>query len=127
MLPETTNQMSDNGYAHINLAYLELMADNDPEMKAVMLDMLLDELPEELEKMKNHFASGSWEDLGSVSHKMKSTLAFVGNEEMTAANKDIETMAKDGAEAGKLERLLNVLVEMCPKVMAELKVEQSRL
>jgi FOG: HPt domain len=127
MLIETTNQMSDNGYAYINLDYLELMADNDPEMKGVMLDMLLTELPEELNKMQELFAASSWKDLGSVSHKMKSTLAFVGNNQMTEANKNIETMSKEGEEAEELGNMLNILVEVCPKVMAELKVEQSRL
>ena len=39
-------------YNHINLDYLELMADGDTSMKKIMLDMLLDELPAELEKMK---------------------------------------------------------------------------
>ena len=122
-----TNQMSDNGYAYINLEYLELMSDGDADMKKVMLEMLLSELPEELEKMKTLLAEANWDELSSVSHKMKSTLAFVGNKEMTNANKDIEIFAKSAADQGKITPLMEVLNELSPKIMAELKVEESRL
>ena len=126
MLLETTNQMSDNGYAYIKLDYLELMSDGDPEMKAVMLEMLLSELPEELKKMQDLFSTTNWKELRSVSHKMKSTLAFVGNDPMTEAYKQIETLTKNGPEVSQVESQLNILVEMCPKVIAELQVEQRK-
>ena len=126
MLLETTNQMSDNGYAYIKLDYLELMSDGDPEMKAVMLEMLLSELPEELKKMQDLFSTTNWKELRSVSHKMKSTLAFVGNDPMTEAYKQIETLTKIGPEVSQVESQLNILVEMCPKVIAELQVEQRK-
>lgn len=122
-----TNQMSDNGYAYINLEYLELMSDGDADMKKVMLEMLLSELPEELEKMKTLLAESNWDELSSVSHKMKSTLAFVGNAEMTNANKDIELFAKSSVDQQKIAPLMEVLNELSPKIMAELKVEDSRL
>ncbi|MEM9822379.1 MAG: Hpt domain-containing protein, partial [Bacteroidota bacterium] len=108
------------------LDYLELMSDGDPEMKAVMLEMLLSELPEELKKMQDLFSTTNWKELSSVSHKMKSTLAFVGNDPMTEANKQIETLTKNGPEVSQVESQLNILVEMCPKVIAELQVEQRK-
>ncbi len=127
MLTTTTNQMSDNGYSFINLEYMDMMADGDAEMKQVMLDMLLTELPEELEKMLGLLASESWEELGSVSHKMKSTLAFVGNTEMTNANKDIETLAKTTEGTAQIADLMKVMQEVCPNIMEELKKEQTKL
>ncbi len=119
--------MSDNGYAHINLEYMEMMSDGDAEMKKVMLEMLLVELPEEMEKMKVLLNEANWNELGSVSHKMKSTLAFVGNDGMTNANKDIELLAKSQENNERITQLIQVMEGLCPKVVEELKAEQNRL
>lgn len=104
-----------------NLAYLRLMADNDEEMVQTMLGMLLEELPEEFENIKSHHLAKDWEELGKVSHKMKSTLAFVGNEEMTAANKEIEHLVKNHTELHRIEGLIEVMERFLPPVLKELK------
>lgn len=127
MLTRTTNQMSENGYSFINLEYMEMMADGDNDMKQVMLDMLITELPEELDKMVALCEAASWEELGSVSHKMKSTLAFVGNDQMTNANKDIETMAKEKSDPVGINDRIKIMVEYCPKVLKELKREEQSM
>ncbi|MEO1257929.1 MAG: Hpt domain-containing protein [Bacteroidota bacterium] len=80
----------------INLDYLKLMADGDREMEKVMLDMLLTELPSEFEIMKSLHYAQDWKELSKVSHKMKSTLAFIGNEEITEANLKVEQLTKQG-------------------------------
>ncbi|MEM8907909.1 MAG: Hpt domain-containing protein [Bacteroidota bacterium] len=119
--------MNDKDYAYIDLAYLEMMSDGDVDMKQVMLDMLLEELPQEMEKMSNLLTQADWNELGSVSHKMKSTLAFVGNEQMTNANKDIELLAKSQENVAEIESLMTVLTTLCPKVLGELQTEKTRL
>jgi HPt (histidine-containing phosphotransfer) domain-containing protein len=77
-----------------NLDYLKLMADGDQDMEQTMLEMLLVELPEEFDKMKTLFAASAWLPLSKVSHKMKSTLPFIGNDELTSANLRIEQLTK---------------------------------
>ena len=81
-------------YQYINLDYIDLMTDGDDEMKVTMLEMLLEEMPAELEIMKNHLKNAEWEDLFKAAHKMKSTLSFIGNDAMTEANVAIEHAAK---------------------------------
>jgi HPt (histidine-containing phosphotransfer) domain-containing protein len=107
---------------YTNLSYLRLMADNDEEMVQTMLGMLLEELPEELDKIKALHEEKNWEELGKISHKMKSTLAFVGNEPMTNANKEIEQLAKSGAELDKIGSLIAILDHHAPAVLKELKL-----
>lgn len=106
---------------HINLEYLRLMADGDRDMEQTMLEMLITELPEEFEKMKVHLDAKGWEDLGKVSHKMKSTLAFIGNEQMTNANKEIEQSAKYLKDLEKIPELMGKFGDALPTVMDELK------
>ncbi len=111
----------------VNLDYLKLMTDGDEEMEQTMLEMLLSELPEEFEKMEALHAAHDWQDLNKVSHKMKSTLAFIGNEDLTNANLKIEQLTKV-AERPPVGEDINVVNDMMqqfgallPKVMKELK------
>jgi len=110
-----------NTTTFINLDYLRLMADNDEEMIQTMLGMLVEELPEELEKINTFFQEKNWDELHKVSHKMKSTLAFVGNDDLTAANKEIERLAKEETGPERIGELIGVLHNLAPLVLEELR------
>jgi len=126
MSMQISNTMSET-YEHINLDYLNMMADGDAEMKKVMLGMLFDEMPEELEKLEKLCSEGNWEELSSVAHKMKSTLSFIGNDEMTNANSVLEVKTKTGEDADTFPGLVNVLITMWPKVKVELQKEHDNI
>lgn len=114
-------------YNFINLDYLDMMSDGDLEMKKVMLDMLFEELPQEIAKMRIHADTSNWNELKSVAHKMKSTLSFVGCEVMTTANSTIEAVCKDNGEVSQVPSLMTVLENNLDNVMAELKIEHAKL
>lgn len=115
-------------YNFLNLDYLELMADGDDDMKATMIEMLVEEIPEEMAKMKQVYEAADWNELREVSHKMKSTLAFVGNDAMTEANAEMEEIGKDGGVNGdKVPGLLAILFDVYPKALVELKMELAGL
>ena len=113
--------MNVNTYEHINLDYLEMMADGDEDMKKVMLEMLLDELPVEVAKMRSLTDAQNWDELKSVSHKMKSTLSYVGNAAMTEANANIELITKDGGDTTKVPALMDTVEQQYNNVIGELK------
>ena len=106
---------------------MEMMSDGDDSMKKIMLEMLLEELPEEINKMEASCQAANWNDLSSVSHKLKSTLAFVGNDEMTTANKNIESYAKGAENTDQIPDLIQTLKSLCPHTIAELNQELERL
>lgn len=116
-----------NTYSHIDLSYLELMADGDLDMKKMMLEMLLTELPEELSKMRTLADAEDWEALKSVSHKMKSTLSYVGNEMMTNSNGEIELYTKDNFNLEKIPALMHTLEVQFKAVFPELQQEFDKL
>ena len=119
--------VSNNAYQFINLDYLELMSDGDDSMKKVLLEMLIAELPDEIVKMRSLQQSSNWEELCSVSHKMKSTLSYVGNETMTETNKTIEQNTKNNASLDEVAILMDKLEKNLDRVMTELKIELTRL
>lgn len=108
-------------FQYIDLSYLDLMSDGDSDMKATMLEMLLEEIPTEIKKMDVLCKTGDLRELREVSHKMKSTLAFVGNKEMTLANQTIEEISKSGVGTNQLDALVKTLLDVYPKALEELE------
>lgn len=114
-----------------NLDYLKLMADGDLNMEQTMLEMLIEELPTEFDKMKTLYTAKDWKELSQVSHKMKSTLAFIGNDELTAANLKIEHLTKQDSlpsieDVAILEEMMVKFEGALPTVMEELQTIAER-
>lgn len=105
-----------------DLTYLRSMTAGDAEMLQVMLDMLIAEIPEETNKMNTFAATQQWHDLFQVSHKMKTTLAFIGNAEMTELNKIIEHCTRNDSDLETVPDMLERLTELSHLAVEELKV-----
>ncbi len=106
----------------IDLTYLHTMTDGDTDMLKIMLDMLIAEIPEETEKMNDFATTQQWNELFQVSHKMKTTLAFIGNLEMTELNKTIENCTRNDVDLESVPALLARLTELSKIAVEELKV-----
>lgn len=104
-----------------DLTYLRTMTDGDADMLQVMLDMLIAEIPEETEKMNTFATTQQWHDLFQVSHKMKTTLAFIGNKEMTELNKSIEDCTRKELDLETVPDMLERLTELSKIAVEELK------
>jgi HPt (histidine-containing phosphotransfer) domain-containing protein len=84
-----------SAYQHIDFTYLDSLIDGDVETKQVILSTLLEEVPEEIEKIKTALASQNWNELHELSHKLKSTLAYIGNDTIFNANQNIMMAARN--------------------------------
>ncbi|RMD71300.1 MAG: Hpt domain-containing protein [Bacteroidetes bacterium] len=113
--------MNDTRHTLINLDYVELMSGGDKDMQRTLLEMVLQELPQELALQQEHARTQSWEALGEISHKMKSTLAFVGNEQLTEWNKQVEQNAKRHQDLDKIPELVAQIGQLAPRVIEALK------
>ena len=107
-------------YNYINLSYLEDMVGDDADMKQTMVEMLLTEIPDELAKMQTALADNDLEELFQISHKMKTTLSFIGNETMIEANRTLEHNARHRENVADIPQLLTTLLDLGEKVVAEL-------
>jgi HPt (histidine-containing phosphotransfer) domain-containing protein len=108
-------------YQYIQLDYLETMTDGDSDMMQTMLDMLIIEIPEEMEKMKIALAANDLEELFQLSHKMKTTLSFIGNEDMIEANKKLEHNSRHVENVETIPTLVHILDDLAVKVVEELQ------
>ena len=116
-----------SNFQYINLDYLEEMSYGDAELKATMLDMLFEEMPTELTKMRQHTEAGEWAELSSVSHKMKSTLSFIGCDPMTEANRNIERATKSGEDLHEVPDWMTRVEQYYELVMPELQQARAAL
>jgi PAS domain S-box-containing protein len=113
--------------ATIDLSYMDLMADGDNDMKKIMLELLFEEPLQEIQSMYQMLKDDNLSDIKKVSHKMKSTLAFVGNDELTNTNVTIETIAKTEKDLDKLPNLITNLDKLYQGVLVLLKEEHDKL
>jgi len=111
----------------LDLSYLELMADGDDFMKKTMIDMLIEEMPPELEKLRNSFLEQDGHEMHQVAHKMKSTLAFIGNAAMTEANATCESIGIEGTNLQRAGSHIEVLEEQAKLVIPLLEAESAKL
>jgi HPt (histidine-containing phosphotransfer) domain-containing protein len=113
--------MSVTTFQYINLDYLEQMSDGDAEMMQTMIEMLLVEIPEEIEKMQHCVTTNDWEELFQLSHKMKTTLAFIGNEEMISINKTIEHCSRHKVDLPEVPKMVQQVAELAKPALVELQ------
>ncbi|MFK8057829.1 MAG: Hpt domain-containing protein [Saprospiraceae bacterium] len=111
----------------LDLSYLDLMADGDDFMKKTMIDMLIEEMPPELEKLRNSFLEQDADAMHQVAHKMKSTLAFIGNDAMTEANSTCEVIGIEGTDLQRAGTLIEILEAQAELVMPLLHAESAKL
>ena len=116
--------MSVSTFSYIQLDYLETMSEGDSDMMQTMLEMLITEIPEEVEKMKHCVVTQNWEELFQLSHKMKTTLSFVGNEDMINTNKTLEHCAHHEVSIDEIPAMVQTLMNLTPKVIEELRQVQ---
>ncbi|MBP6185440.1 MAG: Hpt domain-containing protein [Saprospiraceae bacterium] len=77
-----------------DFSYLEIMAAGDPAMHAELISILREQLPEDHHALEEAISSGQLTQIFEASHRLKSTLAFTGNEEAIAWNSEIEKNAR---------------------------------
>jgi HPt (histidine-containing phosphotransfer) domain-containing protein len=85
-----------------------------------MLDMLIAEIPEEMDKMQQCVATSDWNEVFQISHKMKTTLSYIGNEEMIAINKQLEHNARHREHIDLIPSMVEKLCTMSVSVVDEL-------
>jgi HPt (histidine-containing phosphotransfer) domain-containing protein len=108
-------------YKYINLDYLDTMTGGDDDMKREMLSMLITEIPDEMAKLQAATTAADWEEVFQISHKFKTTLSFIGNEDLVNTNKTVEHCSRHRIDVDEIPPMVAQIAEKIPFVMAELK------
>jgi HPt (histidine-containing phosphotransfer) domain-containing protein len=90
----------------------DLVEDIGADEVADLLDVFLDDVPQQLELLSDGLDAGDCAMIGRVAHTLKSTSALVGADDAASRLRELES----AAEAGDLDRLR----ETAPEVTRQL-------
>ena len=74
----------------INLSYLQEITGGEPAMMREMLDLFIQDIPEQLDNVRNFYDEGNFASVGTEAHKLKPTLQYIGCMDMYEYIKKIE-------------------------------------
>jgi HPt (histidine-containing phosphotransfer) domain-containing protein len=94
--------MEEPGDSEIRLdfAYLDQVSAGDVGARTLLMEILRDEFPRQVACLSAAFLSGEVAKVFQASHKLKSTLNYLGNARLSALNGSIESHARQGLEPG---------------------------
>lgn len=110
-------------YQFIQLSYLDTISSGDIQLRQTLLEMAKTEIQSALPAMHDAFQKQHWDELHDIAHKLKSTLAFAGNPELTLANQNILSNLELAKYEADFAAQLNVFQQLSEPVLTELKKE----
>lgn len=84
----------ENEYKWINLSYLDDVSNGDSSIKLSIIELFIDQIPEFENDFSTAFNSKNWKFLGQIAHKAKSSILYMGMNELGNIDlKNIELIA----------------------------------
>jgi len=118
--------MPERSYQYISLEYLETITGGDIETGKTILNMLLNDLETLCPKLYQSTQANHWEEVEKIAHKLKSSLAFAGNDSLTTSNEIVLENARLKQELERIPLEIDKMEALIPLVIAEINEELSR-
>lgn len=119
--------MTTTIFKFINFTYLDSLIDGDVETKQVIIATLLEEVPEEIGQLKATLATNDWNTFHEVSHKLKSTLAYIGNDAIFDANQNMMISSRSGENLAQIPQWLSEVENLWKDIQPELDKAMAEL
>jgi PAS domain S-box-containing protein len=100
-----------------DLTYLRKMSNNDESFVIEMVNSFVDKTPEIINEMNSAKKNNDWEAVGSLAHKLKPNLAFMGIDSLKNLVVKIETNGKNSSEVENLPDQVNELTKSVIEVI----------
>lgn len=113
--------MPDSNDIYIELSYLQSISGGDAETEKTILKMLLDDMEQLCPLLRIHLEAKNIEELEKVAHKLKSSLAFSGNEQLMKANDQVLEIARTQERVDRTSALISQIEELTPLIIQELQ------
>jgi len=127
VMPQASTPIISNTKKIINLEYLDSLTGGESSIKLSMLDTLVSDLPKEIAKVQSDYNSSNWEQLKQSSHKIKSTCAYIGLNDMVEVARNIEHGTFEKKNYDKMGAWIADLAKNCKQAHIELQHELNNL
>jgi HPt (histidine-containing phosphotransfer) domain-containing protein len=117
----------EKSYQFIDLSYLNEISNNSKEFMVDVISMLIEQLPEYQNSLRELYQQKKWFELGRLAHKAKSAILMVGMKEMADDLKKLEENAKQGKNIGEYQEIIVKFVSESESALQELKEIKKKL
>lgn len=107
-----------------DLSVLDRMVNGDKEFMRQMIQMFLDKVPADAERLKQSKEAKDWDNVGQIAHKIKSSIKMMGIHSLLERIVVIEKDAKSNDNLDQLPDKLDDFFEVLDRVMASLRNEK---
>lgn len=101
----------------INLRYLDTLAQGDTALRHQMLQVLVDESPDDMARLRAFVEKEDWDRFASAAHKFKSSATFIGNKYLEQQLKKMELMARAREKLVQIPQLLSEIEELFDRAL----------
>ena len=111
---------------HVHLEGLLKLVNNDYSKLEKYISIFFNNVPSDLEILKEAFEAQRWEDLGKIAHKIKGNVGYMG---ITSIRKELQILEKVNKDVGDLEEIVDIVnrveivLELAIKELKEIKSE----
>ncbi len=109
-----------------NLDYLRGVCNGDVDFMQEMINTFITKTPEMLLGMRESVQSSDWSQVGSIAHKLKPSITFMGIDRVKQLVKDIEESGKERKNIEELPGMVESLVTVCEAAIDDLKNKLER-
>ena len=112
---------------HLDLRYFNSITEEDMELKIKMMRIMLDETPDELEKLRKYTDEKNWDLVRAIAHKMKSSMQFLGLKETLDNVKSVELYAKEMKNLELIPEKVSRVEQDCRQALIALQEELEKI
>ena len=86
----------------IDLSYLKELCENNHEFEKEMIELFLQQVPSDIDLLNKAIDSIHFENIGSLAHKLKSSVIIIGLKSTSEALSSIESGANDNKDISQI-------------------------
>ena len=106
----------------LDLSYLIEITDGNPEVMTEMIQLVVDETPQQISSIKKNVGEKNWEKVRAEAHKVKPIFLYVGLSELNEKMQKIEDKAAEKKlDADLLQVLIDEIEETFNEIVPQLK------
>jgi HPt (histidine-containing phosphotransfer) domain-containing protein len=108
-------------HGEVDVSYFADISPGNPSFLTDMLQLFLQQIPDETQKMNDAFDSGDYKTLNHFSHKLKSTVRMLKFNELADLLAEIERMADEQTDLKDIKPLLSRVNALMYKLIVGLE------
>ena len=107
--------------SHVHLEELLQLVNNDYSKLDKYISIFLNNVPNDLEALKEAYDSRKWEELRGVAHKIKGNVGYMG---IALIEKELEFLEKVNKEVGDLGEIADIVNRV--EIVLELSIKELK-